>query len=286
VKPLEALAAMSDKDVRYGAVRRPAISDIVLEPISPELVLVDPELRRKVLAQLLEDVLLEALPEPAPRPSQIEPAPKPVEPAVSLPRPAAPMPLSQALHRPGQVAPKRRRRRRLAPALLPVSLAVNVIVIALSVSDARIARTSPSSPLAIDPPVPSQLAPPTTKSPSAKKAQRPAASAKRRATRKSKPGASKRAAAMRETRGKVEQKVLNTVIQSPAGKLPRALIDPKTGLAKNNLQAVCRRTRGFQSFLCVVQPVQHKRGEGLYVRYSLNRNGTGGRFVGFRYRRG
>jgi hypothetical protein len=260
----------------------------VLEPISPELVLVDPELRRKVLAKLLEDALLVALLEPAPRPSQLEPPPKSVESAESITRPAAP--LSEVLRRSGQGAAKPRRRRRLAPALLPVSIAVNVIVIALSVSDARIAHTSPSSPLTIDPPPPSQLAPPTTKptikSSPTKKAQSPAAGAEKRARRKSKAGASKRAATVRETRGKVEQKVLNTVIQSPAGKLPQALIDPRTGLAKNNLQAVCRRTRGSRSFLCVVQPVQHKPGEGLYVRYRLNRNGSGGRFVGFRYRRG
>jgi hypothetical protein len=284
VKPHEVLAARSDKDVRYGAMRRPAISDIVPEPISPELVLVDLELRRKLLAQQLEEFLLEALPEPAPRASQTEPAPSPVERAEPLPQSAAPMPLSQVLHRPGQVAPKPRRKRRLAPALLPVSLAVNVIVIALSVSDARIARTSPSSPLAIDPPAPRELAPPTTKSPPAKKAQRPAASAKRRATRKSKPGASKRAVTVRETRGKVEQKVLNLVIQSPAGKLPRALIDPKTGLAKNNLQAVCRSSSGG-GFLCLVRPVQHRTGEGLYAAYKPSKNGKG-TFKWYSYRRG
>jgi hypothetical protein len=257
----------------------------VLEPISPELVLVDPELRRKVLAQLLEDVLLEALPESAPRPSQVEPAPKPVDPAEPLTRPAAPMPLSQVLHRPGQVAPKRRRRRRLAPALLPVSLAVNVIVIALSVSDARIARTSPSSPLAIDPPVPSQLSPPTTKPPT-KEAQRPAATAQTRTAPKPKPGAQKRSATVRETRGKVEQKVLNTVIQSPAGKLPRPLIDSRTGLAKNGLQAHCRREASAPSFWCVVRAVRHKPGEGLYVRYRLNRTGKSGAFTWYPYRNG
>jgi hypothetical protein len=256
----------------------------VLEPISPELVLVDPELRRKVLAQLLESLLLEALPEPAPRRSQTDPAPRPVEPAERLPRrPASPMPLSEVLRRPGYVAAKPRRKRRLAPALLPVSIAVNVIVIALSVSDARIARTSPSSPLAIDPPTPSQLAPPTTKPPT-KKAQRPAATTQTRTARKSKPGAPKRSATVRETRGKVEQKVLNTVIQSPAGKLPRALIDSRTGLAKSNLQAVCRLRSGA-GFLCLVRPAQHRTGEGLYVAYKPGKNGKG-TFKWYSYRSG
>lgn len=285
MKRLEAPAARSDEDVRYGDAQ-PAISDIVLEPISPEHVLVDPELRRDVLAQQLEDVLLEALSEPAPRRSLPKLAPRSVEPAEPLPRRAAPTPLSEVLRRSGQVVPKRRRKRRLTPALLAVSLAVNVIVIALSVSDARIAHTSPSSPLAIVPTVPSQLAPSTTTSPSTKKAQRPAASAKRRATPKSKPGAAKRAATARETRGKVEQKVLNTVIQSPAGKLPRPLIDPRTGLAKNGLQAHCRREARAPSFWCVVRPVRHKPGEGLYVRYLLNRTGKGGTFTWYPYRSG
>jgi hypothetical protein len=284
VKPFEVLAARSDKDVRYGAMRRPAISDIVPESISPELVLVDPELRRRVLAQQLEELLLEALPEPAPRASQTDPAPSPVERAEPLPQSAAPMPLSQVLHRPGQVAPKPRRKRRLASALLPVSLAVNVIVIALSVSDARIAHTSPSSPLTIDPPAPRQLAPPATGPSARKKAQPPAASAKGRTARKSKPRSPRRTATARETRGNVERTVLNTVIQSPAGKLPRALIDPRTGLAKNGLQAFCRPDNS-RSFLCVVRPARHRPREGLYVRYYSNREGTRA-FTWYRYRRG
>jgi hypothetical protein len=83
----------------------------------------------------------------------------------------------------------------------------------------------------------------------------------------------------------LERKLLNLIIQSPAGKLPRTLIDSKTGLAKNGLQAVCRRASG-RSFLCVVQPARHKPGEGLYVRYRVNRKGNGGRFTWSRYRLG
>jgi hypothetical protein len=185
------------------------------------------------------------------------------------------------LHRPGQVAPKRRKRR-LAPALLPVSLALNVILIALSVSDARIARTSPSSPLAIDPPAPNQPVPttPATKPPATKKAQRPAATPP-----KAKPAVPRRSAAARETRGEVEQKVLNTVIQSPTGKLPRALIESSTGLAKNGLQAYCRRETRPPSFLCVVRPARHKPREGLYVRYRLTPKGSSA-FTWYPYKSG
>lgn len=279
MKPFEALAARSDKDVRYGPTRRSAILDIVQEPISPDLVLVDSELRSRLLAQQLEELLLEALPDSGPRPVRTEPAPSLLEPAEPLRRPVAAMPLSVALQRPGRSVARPRRKRRLSPVLLSVSLAVNVIVIALSVSDARIAQTSPSSPQAIDPPAPDQLAPTTTTRPSTKKALRPSV------TRKSKPGAPKRAAATpRVTRGEVEQKVLNTIIQSPVEKLPPALIDSRTGLAKNGLQAFCRPD-GPRSFLCVVQPARHGPREGLYVRYYPNREGKAA-FTWYRYRRG
>jgi hypothetical protein len=283
VKPSEGLGARSDKDVRYGPTRRSAISDIVQKSISPELVLVDSELRSRLLAQQLEELLLEALPDSGLRPVRTEPAPSLFEPAEPLPRRVAPMPLSVALQRSGESGARPRRKRRLSPALLSVSLAVNVIVIALSVSDARIAQTSPSSPLAIHPPAPDQLAPTRTRSPSTTKALRPSAGVTP-TTRKSKRGAPKGAAAARVTRGKVEQKVLNTVIQSPSEKLPRALIDSRTGLAKNGLQAFCH-PQGSRSFLCVVQPARHKPGEGLYVRYYPTRKGKRA-FTWYQYRRG
>jgi hypothetical protein len=84
----------------------------------------------------------------------------------------------------------------------------------------------------------------------------------------------------------LERKLLNQIVQAPAGKLPRVLIDAKTGLAKNNLHAVCRRSGGSRSFLCLVQPVHHKPGEGLFVRYRSNRKGTAGRFFSYHYRAG
>src|SRR5947207_2197991 len=82
-----------------------------------------------------------------------------------------------------------------------------------------------------------------------------------------------------------EREPLNRLVQTPAGKLPRALIDSKTGLAKNGLQAVCR-SENARSFLCVVQPPKHRPGEGLYVRYRLNGKGNGGTFTWYRYRNG
>jgi hypothetical protein len=82
----------------------------------------------------------------------------------------------------------------------------------------------------------------------------------------------------------VERKILALVVASPKGRLPANLIDPATGLAVNNLQAVCRRN-GRRSLLCVVRPAQHKPKEGLYVGYRRTRTGRGV-FTWQRYRRG
>jgi hypothetical protein len=63
----------------------------------------------------------------------------------------------------------------------------------------------------------------------------------------------------------LERELLVQIVQSPS-RLPRALIDPSTGLARNNLQAKCRSALP-SGYLCVVRPAQHKAGEGLHVRY-------------------
>jgi hypothetical protein len=78
--------------------------------------------------------------------------------------------------------------------------------------------------------------------------------------------------------------VLEEAVQSPRGKLPPSLIDPVTGLAKNGLQAVCRRTSP-RSFLCLVRPARHRPSEGVRVRYRI---GAGGRaaLTWYAYRRG
>ncbi len=266
----------------------------VAEPISPELVLVDPELRRALQAQALARPPLQVVPDEEPllrEPSRPLKAPvatpaEPEPPAVLwtvpplLAEPEVPQPEAQ-----GALAWVRRR---VVPTLLPISLALNAILIAFVISDAT-ARQSSSSP----PPL-------TTALPSAGSQQKPApkpdrhrrqsgkGSTHKAPTHKS-PAPKTRTAKARTSQVPhrrasaagvvsnvvIERKLLTLIVQSPAGKLPRALIDPKTGLAKNNLQAVCRRENGSRSFLCVVQPAQHKSGEGLYVRYRLNRKRHG-----------
>src|SRR5262245_8891593 len=57
----------------------------------------------------------------------------------------------------------------------------------------------------------------------------------------------------------IERELLEQIVQTPS-RLPRALIDPSTGLARNNLQAKCR-SASPSGYLCVVRPARHKPGE-------------------------
>jgi hypothetical protein len=74
------------------------------------------------------------------------------------------------------------------------------------------------------------------------------------------------------------------IVAAPARKLPRTLVDSKTGLVKDNVQVVCRRT-ATRSFLCTVRLPTYRSNEGLYVRYRSRRNG-GGVFEWYGYRPG
>lgn len=254
-----------------GAAPEPAIP----EPISPELVLVDPELRQALLAQeSLARVPLQVVPDvesPPPTPPKSTPEREPV----ALPKivwfsdrqaPAA-APPPQVLEVPAS------RRRNPVRMILAISLALNAILIALAVSDATVSpQASPPAPV-LDATAPGNSAQDSAPSPKSGKG----------SSSGSRTGAANAVTSPRN--GAIERKLLNLVVQAPAGKLPRALIESKTGLAKNGLQAVCRR-KSARSFLCVVQPAQHKLGEGAYVRYRLNQSGSGGKFAWYAYRNG
>jgi hypothetical protein len=73
------------------------------------------------------------------------------------------------------------------------------------------------------------------------------------------------------SRIEAERRVLARVVEAPAGKLPAKLIDRSSGLAKNNLQAVCARTDAT-TFVCVVRPASDRDGEGVYVLYRAARS--------------
>lgn len=244
-----------------------------LEPISPELVLVDPDLARVARARLPERET--AAPDHAT-------TGRPVRPLRQGPEPAAQVPQAPRVESPFL---EQRPRRRVAPVLLTISLMANAILIAVAVAGARdndgtltLAGAFRTTTIRAGPSGPSGRSSMTEREASAKKravAPRP--------VRSNQPKSSSKV--LRETSGEVERKILNLVIQSPSGKLPPALIDAKTGLAKNGLQAVCTLSGAPRSFLCLVRPAQHKAAEGLYVRYRAGRGGAGV-FTWYRYRDG
>jgi hypothetical protein len=259
----------------FRAIVAAAPQPAITETISPELVLVDPELRQALLAQeSLARIPLQLVPdaEPPPIPQESTPERKPVErPKIlwlsnpPVPAPAASLP--EALEVP---APRRRNAVRV---VLPVSLALNAILIALTVSDATVSQQAGPPPPVLDVTAPGSN---TQKSAPPSKSRRSSSSGSR---------AGAASGVARQRNGALERKLLNLIVQAPAGKLPPALIDSKTGLAKNGLQAVCRR-KSPRSFLCVIQPPKHKPGEGLYASYRVNRKGDGGTFHWYPYRSG
>jgi len=229
------------------------------ETISPELVLVDPELRSRVLAGLLQDDALDALaarshrlpPRPRQDPEQLRRATtgQQATPGVARPRPSR--------------WPKALR----TPAVVPALVALTIFV-ALGVSEARVSEPT------LGPAPPDRSAPTAESGAPATAAPKSVAPVQADARAKTR----RHARASRDASAVVERLVLAQIVQAPRGKLPRALIDSSTGLAKNGLQALCRRSEG--GYLCVIRPTQHRQGEGLQVRY---RSGV---FTWSPYRRG
>lgn len=79
------------------------------------------------------------------------------------------------------------------------------------------------------------------------------------------------------TKAALEQRILLLIIGAPRTKLPVDLVDPTTGLVKNNLQVVCHRSRALGSFLCGVRLVGDTQPK-LLVRYRAA-DGGGGRYT-------
>jgi hypothetical protein len=113
--------------------------------------------------------------------------------------------------------------------------------------------------------------------------QRRAAKANRRRSAPPKRRKQTTAKVAAETSASVERKLLTVIVQSPAGKLPPALIDGKTGLAKNNLQAVCTPSSNARSFVCVVTSAIQPGAPPVYALYRPTRTGRGG-FTWYRSR--
>jgi hypothetical protein len=269
----------------------------LMEPISPELVLVDPELAARVRASPVERV--------APYASHATAA-VPVRRAELAPR----RPVSA--HRAARADSGRRHRRtlkRLGGSLLAMGLIVGGFVVASAVSGNQSEQTGVALPDATaTPPAPDVVSrgdsvptldrerPASVARTTASKTARKRAVAKPRhqsqSTTKRRGAAAKRrkqpvarAAAARQTSAAVERELVSVIVQSPAGKLPPVLIDRRTGLAKKNLQAVCTRSNDSRSFLCVVTSALQPAAGRVYAFYRPAKTGGGG-FTWYRSRSG
>jgi hypothetical protein len=185
--------------------------------------------------------------------------------------------------------------KRLGGSLVAVSLMVGGFVAASAVSGAQ-SEQPPLAPAGVEAIVsaPVSAAKTTVRArPAAKPRRRSDSTAKRRnatapkrrnatAPKRRKQEAAK-AAAGRETSAAVERKLLSAIVQSPAGKLPPALINRRTGLAKNNLQAVCTRGDDSRTFLCVVKSALQPAAGTVYAYYHTTKKGRG-RFTWYRSR--
>jgi hypothetical protein len=226
---------------------------LVPEPVSPELVLVDPELARRERARLVERAELAAMVNVATLRQVVET--EPVRTATAPTRGPAWRGVSDFS------------RRRVVPAVLTVSLLANGLVAAhLVVGAGRGASSEGQAALQVATQDQGSFASLTTPSTSVGR-ETPAASTSRQSI--SGPS-SLRAAA----KASVERRLVSLIISAPAKKLPRRFVDATTGLVKNNVQVVCRR-QAPQSFLCVIRPPNREPKEGLYVGYRAGRNGRG-----------
>jgi len=225
------------------------------EPVSPELVLIDPELARRERARLEEKAYLQSVHDMAPLRRALENLPPPVE--------------EIGRRRPWRDAATFSRRR-LVPAVLMCSLLVNGFLVADLVASKGEDATQVAIRMVTLAEGASSVSAPTVSPTSAVATEERQA---RRATVSTKVLAEK---------GAVERKIVSLILLAPASKLPRTFIDPTTGLVKNNVQVVCKSSK-HRSFLCAVRPPS-RAGKALYVRYRTAKNGDGV-FTWYGYRR-
>lgn len=237
-------------DAQRGPVL-PSASAVQPEPVSPELVLIDPELARRERARLEEKAYLASVLE---------------RPVLTPPVAPEPAPAVLDVHNASTWRDWREAasfaKRRLVPAVLLCSLlgngflvaelvarrgeeaaqvAVRMVTLTQSVASApssAVLRSVPNMPAAVRP----STATATTVGPTTKRI--------------------------------VESKVVALILSAPAQKLPRDFIDPTTGLVKNNVHVVCNK-RKQRSFLCAIRLPSQNAGKALYVRYRTRQDGRG-----------
>jgi hypothetical protein len=238
---------------------------VQLEPVTPELVLVDPALAQRERARLEEVARLEDYYQRvALRRAEVV---EPDDAAVRVEEPTRTHELAAAV------------RGGLVPTLLMCSLLANGVITAILVTrnDGQdgtvvVAQTMTSvgrvSTAAAANAVTERSTPPervTTRHTPRKRATTSKTATHEGRSRTHATTGNRRAnAAPRLSRASVERKLLMRLTLAPrSGKVPRRFVDQRTGLVKNNVQVACDR-RGQRVFVC---SVRLPKGDPSYVRY-------------------
>jgi hypothetical protein len=221
-------------------------SGVLPEPVSPELVLVDPELARRERARLEEKAYLQEVLDVAALRRALEVQPPP--------------PDETKQPRPGRRDIATFSRRRLVPAVLLCSLLANGYLVA----DVVARRGEQATQVAVRMVTLTASPRETTTSPTASGGTGQGRTQPTTTISRS----------LATAKGEVERKVVSLILAAPANKLPRDFVDPTTGLVKNNVQVVCRKKQS-RSFLCAVRLASETTHKPLYVRYRINTNGKG-----------
>lgn len=251
-------------------------SSIRSHEISPELVLVDPELGRIARIALMEEAEAAATARAAAVEAELAQEQPPVVPAYYALDPpnfvAANATRTDTRTEKSAEAVATRPSRILAltaPSILSVSLLMNLMLAGVLLAGGghvpTLVSPEPTATLASTTHVQNAPASASAVAPSTQASQRHPA----------KPSHS-HAARSRANRIKAtaERTVLALVQTAPRSRIAQ-LIDPRSGLLKNNVHSVCHRRpgRGPARFLCIVRSPDAPRGAGLYVRYNLAANG-------------
>ncbi len=224
-----------------------------MEVISPELVLVDPELARVERARLVERARVAAIIDAEAL-------------RLAVARTIGPEVEEEFYAEPERVSGRSPRYRRyVLQGALVLGLLASGMVLAVVVSGNWHQRTLQAA--FVGPPPTSPALP---SSASALSHVRP----QEKRTAAPKPSQSLPSA---PTKAALEQRILLLIIGAPRTKLPVDLVDPTTGLVKNNLQVVCHRARAPRSFLCGIRLVGDTQPK-LLVRYRAAKGG-GGRYT-------
>jgi hypothetical protein len=225
---------------------------VLPEPVSPELVLVDPELARRERARLEETAYLESVLDVAALRRALDTQPPPVEEVVR--------------RRPKWRDAADFSKRRLVPAALLCSLLANGLFVAQVVArqgdeatQVAVRMVTLTETVATNPP--------TSSAPTAGRETLAAPKVSR--TRLT-------------TKTAVERRLVSLMLSAPARKLPRSFIDPTTGLVKNNVQVVCSKKKKNRSFLCAVRLSSGSAKKALYVRYRMNKGHGVFKWYGYR----